>query len=113
MARTSAALKLDNVFIFPKKKKKAKREFVNDVGRSKLIFEAQRAISGMGYNEVQEESRKYGRRGVCSATVRNMYLKPEDGGTRWPSTRTVEALISLKKGKLKVLYPGDPGYLND
>jgi hypothetical protein len=84
-----------------------KRKYVNDIHRSRMIFQVQRLIKDMDYKEVEEISRRNGHKGVHRSTVRALYKKPSEGGTMWPSSRTLESIIYSVGGKIKIVQPGE------
>lgn len=79
----------------------------NNAERSRMIFNTMRLIKGMKASDVQDITRRNGHKGICSATVRKLYKKPEDGGTRWPSSRTIETIVYAMGGKIMIVPRGD------
>lgn len=84
-------------------KRKIDTNGASHIERSKMIFKTMQCIKGMKPKEVEEITRRNGARGVCAQTVRKMYKKPSEGGTMWPSSRTLEAIIYSSGYKLEVV----------
>lgn len=89
-----------------KVKKQAVAKHVNGhAQRSRLIFECMRVMKDKKANTISEITRRNGQKGVCPSTIRKMYLKPANGGTCWPSSRTLESIIYSLGGSISVNMP--------
>lgn len=67
----------------------------DDAMRSRMIFAVLQTIKTKGVNEVSAMTRKSGdNRGVSPDTIRRWYLPVKKGGTRYPSSRTLESVAT-------------------
>lgn len=85
----------------------AKRKYVNNATRSRLLFQAQRLMKGVEAKDIEEISRRNGHKGVHRNTIKNMYKHPKDGGTIWPSSRTLETIIYALGAEIRIIKPED------
>lgn len=85
------------------KKRKINVNGADHINRSRLIFKTMQCIKGMKAKEVEEITRRNGAKGVCAQTVRKMYKKPSEGGTMWPSSRTLEAIVYATGYKMEIV----------
>ena len=81
----------------------AKRKFVNNTTRSRMVFSAQRLMKGMKAKEVEEITKQNGHRGVHRNTIKRMYLKPQDGGTMWPTLRVIETICGVLGAEVRMV----------
>ena len=79
------------------------KPFRNQIHRSKMIFSVQRLVKGMKHKEISELTKENGKRGVAKETIRNWYIPVSKGGTCWPTTRCLEAVVAAVGGHVAVI----------
>lgn len=74
-------------------KRKKKGKWIDRPERDRLAFEVLRAIRGVGAEDIARQAQKAGF-SVSGQSVRNLRADPKTGGTRFPQSYTLQAMLA-------------------